>query len=33
MAGWGWPPRVQHLKSMAKDILKSKESFTKFGQH
>jgi DDE superfamily endonuclease len=33
MAGWGWPPRVKHLESMAKDILKSKGKPTELGQH
>jgi len=33
MASWGWPPRVKHLKSMAKDILKSKGKPTDLGQH
>lgn len=33
MGIWGWPPRIQHLESMAKDLLKAKKCSTELGQH
>ena len=33
MASWGWPPRVKHLKSIAKDILKLKGKPTNLSQY
>ena len=33
MGAWGWPPRIQHLESMAKSILAAKKRPLELGQH
>ena len=33
MGAWGWPPQIQHLKSMAKSILTAKKRPLELSQH